>query len=275
VPELREYARAGLTFDVLDGGPTEAADAVVLLHGFPQSATSWRTVRPALHESGLRTLAPDLRGYSPRARPGSRSSYRMAEYADDVAALLDAAGLERAHLVGHDWGGAVAWTTAGRHQNRVVSLTALSTPHPLALGWSMTHSTQALRSWYMAAFQLPLVADRLVARSLRTNLLKTGLPREFADEYAERLADADAMHGALGFYRGIPASRHDHVGRTRVPTTYAWGRKDFALGRAAAEATRRFVDAAYLFVELEAGHWLPERHGDEVAALILDRVQAG
>jgi pimeloyl-ACP methyl ester carboxylesterase len=275
VPELREYARAGLTFDVLDGGPTEAADAVVLLHGFPQSATSWRTVRPALHESGLRTLAPDLRGYSPRARPGSRSSYRMAEYADDVAALLDAAGLERAHLVGHDWGGAVAWTTAGRHQNRVVSLTALSTPHPLALGWSMTHSTQALRSWYMAAFQLPLVADRLVARSLRTNLLKTGLPREFADEYAERLADADAMHGALGFYRGIPASRHDHVGRTRVPTTYVWGRKDFALGRAAAEATRRFVDAAYLFVELEAGHWLPERHGDEVAALILDRVQAG
>jgi pimeloyl-ACP methyl ester carboxylesterase len=273
VPALREYARAGLTFDVLDGGPADASHTVVLLHGFPQAATSWRTVAPALQESGLRTLAPDLRGYSPRARPGGRSSYRMAEYADDVASLLDAAGVERAHLVGHDWGGAVAWTTAGRHRDRVVSLTALSTPHPLALGWSMTHSAQALKSWYMAAFQLPFVADRLVSRTLRANLLKTGLPREFADEYAERLADPEAMHGALGFYRGIPTSRHDHVGRTRVPTTYAWGRKDFALGRAAAEATRRFVDAAYLFVELEAGHWLPERHGDEVAALILDRVQ--
>ena len=138
----------------------------------------------------------------------------------------------------------------------------------------MTHSSQALKSWYMVAFQLPFVAERLVGRTLHANLVKTGLPRAIADEYATRLADPEALSGALGFYRGIPASRRDHVGRTTVPTTYVWGRKDFALGRAAAEATRRFVDAAYLFVELEAGHWLPERHPDELAALILDRVQS-
>jgi pimeloyl-ACP methyl ester carboxylesterase len=274
VPELREYGRAGLTFDVLDGGRADAEDVVVLLHGFPQSGRTWTPVLPALHEAGLRTLAPDLRGYSPRARPAGRSAYRMAEYADDVAALLDAAGVQRAHIVGHDWGGAAAWTTAARHPDRVASLTALSTPHPLALGWSMTHSSQALKSWYMVAFQLPFVAERLVARTLRANLVKTGLPRRIADEYAARLAAPGALSGALGFYRGIPASRHDHVGRTRVPTTYVWGRRDFALGRAAAEATGRFVDAAYLFVELEAGHWLPERHPDELAALILDRVQS-
>jgi pimeloyl-ACP methyl ester carboxylesterase len=273
MPELREYARAGLTFDVLDGGPTDAAEVLVLLHGFPQSAASWRWVVPALHAAGVRTLAPDLRGYSPRARPAGRSAYRMAEYADDVAALLDAAEVGRAHLVGHDWGGAVAWTTTGRHRQRVRSLTALSTPHPGALGWSMTHSTQALKSWYMAAFQLPFVAERLVSRTLQPNLVRSGLPREIADEYADRLADPAAMRGALGFYRGIPASTRDHVGRTRVPTTYVWGRKDFALGRAAAQATGGFVEAAYLFVELEAGHWLPERHADEVAALVLDRIQ--
>jgi pimeloyl-ACP methyl ester carboxylesterase len=126
----------------------------------------------------------------------------------------------------------------------------------------------------MVAFQLPYVADRLVSRTLRANLVKSGLPRAIADEYADRLATPQALSGALGFYRGIPASRRDHVGRTRVPTTYAWGRKDFALGRAAAEATGRFVEAAYLFVELEAGHWLPERHPDELASLILDRVQS-
>jgi pimeloyl-ACP methyl ester carboxylesterase len=274
VPELREYRRAGLTFDVVDGGRADAHDVVVLLHGFPQSGRTWTPVLPALHEAGLRTLAPDLRGYSPRARPAGRSAYRMAEYADDVAALLDAARVQRAHIVGHDWGGAAAWTTAARHPDRVASLTALSTPHPLALGWSMTHSSQALKSWYMVAFQLPFVAERLVARTLRANLVKTGLPREIADEYAARLAAPGALSGALGFYRGIPASRRDPVGRTRVPTTYVWGRRDFALGRAAAEATGRFVDAAYLFVELEAGHWLPERHPDELAALILDRVQS-
>ena len=176
------------------------------------------------------------------------------------------------HLVGHDWGGAAAWATASLHVDRVASLTALSTPHPGALAWSVTHSRQGLKSWYMAAFQLPWLPERMVSRSLRGNLVKTGLPAPVADEYAGRLADPAALAGALGWYRGIPASRQDHIGRTTVPTTYAWGRKDFALGRAAAEATARFVTAAYLFVELEAGHWLPERHPDEVAALVLDRV---
>jgi pimeloyl-ACP methyl ester carboxylesterase len=271
---LHEYSRDGLTFDVLDEGPLDADRTVVLLHGFPQSAKTWRDVVPALHGAGLRTLAPDLRGYSPRARPAGRAAYRIGAIADDVRALIDAAGVDQAHVVGHDWGGAAAWATAGLHTDRVASLTVLSTPHPGALGWSFTHSSQGLKSWYMAAFQLPLLPERMVARSLRGNLVKTGLPAAIADEYAARLADPAALAGALGWYRGIPASRHDHIGRTKVPTTYAWGRKDFALGRAAAQATSRFVSAAYLFVELEAGHWLPERHPDEVASLIIDRVES-
>lgn len=271
---VREYARDGLTFDVLDEGPLDAEQTVVLLHGFPQSAHTWSAVVGPLHDAGLRTLAPDLRGYSPRARPSGRSAYRMGAIADDVAALVDAAGLQQVHLVGHDWGGAAAWATAALHADRVTSLTALSTPHPAAMGWAFTHSTQGLKSWYMAAFQLPWLPERMLGRGLRANLVKTGLPAAFADEYAARLADPAALQGALGWYRGIPASRHDHIGRTKVPTTYAWGRKDFALGRAAAQATGRFVAAAYLFVELEAGHWLPERHPDEVAALVLDRVRS-
>jgi pimeloyl-ACP methyl ester carboxylesterase len=269
---VREYAREGLVFDVLDEGPADAAEVVVLLHGFPQSGRTWAPVVPALHDAGLRTLAPDLRGYSPRARPTARSAYRMREIADDVAALLDAAQVSRAHVVGHDWGGAAAWATAGFHRDRVSSLTALSTPHPAALGWSFTHSRQALKSWYMAVFALPYLPERILPRGLRANLVKSGLPAPIAQEYAARLADPAALAGALGWYRGIAASRHDHIGRIRVPTTYAWGRRDVALGRAAAEATARFVEAAYLFVELEAGHWLPERYPDEVASLVLDRV---
>ena len=174
-----------------------------------------------LHDAGLRTLAPDLRGYSPRARPTRRSAYRIREIAADVVSLLDAAGVERAHLVGHDWGGAAAWATAGLHPDRVASLTALSTPHPSALAWSFTHSSQGLKSWYMAAFQLPVVPELLVSRGLRDNLVRTGLPPAVAQEYADRLADPAALAGALGWYRGIPSSRHDHIGRTRVPTTYA------------------------------------------------------
>jgi pimeloyl-ACP methyl ester carboxylesterase len=272
---MQSYTRAGLTFDVRDEGPAGAREptgTVVLLHGFPQDSTSWADVVPALHEGGLRTLAPDQRGYSPGARPRERSAYRMRELARDVEALLDAAGVERAHVVGHDWGGAAAWAFAGAHPDRTASLTVLSTPHPGALAWSFTHSSQGLRSWYMAAFQLPRLPERLVTRGLADQLAKTGMPREQAEHYAERMGAPGAAAGALGWYRGMAASRADRIGPITVPTTYVWGRRDFALGRAAAQATGRFVAAPYLFVELEAGHWLPETRPGEVARAILARV---
>src|SRR4051794_39933297 len=122
---MERFARAGLTFDLRDGGPADG-QPVVLLHGFPQDSTCWADVEPALHAAGLRTLAPDQRGYSPGARPPGRSAYRITEPAADVLALLDEAGLASAHIVGHDWGAAVAWALAGRHPERVRSLTVLS-----------------------------------------------------------------------------------------------------------------------------------------------------
>ncbi len=275
---LHEYSRDGLTFDVLDRGPADGAgdlagaEVAVLLHGFPQTADAFDGVVGPLHDAGLRTLVPTMRGYSPRARPAGRSAYRIGAIAQDVVALLDAAGVEQAHVVGHDWGGMAAWAVAGLHPDRVASLTVLSTPHPAALGWSFTHSTQGLRSWYMGFFQLPWLPERLVPLRLQAQLAASGLPATAASRYAAQLADPRTLAGALGWYRGLPASRHDHIGRTKVPTTYAWGRHDFALGRAAAQATRRYVSAAYLFVELDAGHWLPENNAGEVAALVLDRV---
>ena len=108
---MDSFRRDGLTFDVLDSGPADG-EPVVLLHGFPQDRTAWNRVAPALHQHGLRTLAPDQRGYSPMARPHGRSAYRLRETTADVLALLDAAGLESAHVVGHDWGGIVGWPSA-------------------------------------------------------------------------------------------------------------------------------------------------------------------
>jgi pimeloyl-ACP methyl ester carboxylesterase len=271
---VHEYTRGGLTFAVQDEGPVDAPQTVVLLHGFPESPVAFDGVVPTLHAAGLRTLVPWMRGYSPGARPTARSAYRIGEVAQDVVSLLDAAGVERAHVVGHDWGGMAAWAVAGLHTNRVASLTVLSTPHPAALAWSFTHSGQALKSWYMAFFQLPWVPEHLVPLRMRAQLQASGLSAEAAERYAAHLAEPGALSAALGWYRGMPASRRDHIGRTQVPTTYAWGRHDFALGRAAAQATSRFVSAAYLFVELDAGHWLPDNNADEVAQLVLDRVDS-
>jgi pimeloyl-ACP methyl ester carboxylesterase len=269
---VHQFERDGLTFEVRDEGPVVAEATVLLLHGFPQTQSAFDGVAPILHEAGLRTLAPAQRGYSPGARPAARSAYRIGEIAADAVALLDAAGIEQAHVLGHDLGGLAAWALAGLHPDRVASLTVLSTPHPTALAWSFTHSGQGLRSWYLGFFQLPWLPERLIAGRLRAQLRSTGLPAAAADEYAAAMARPGALAGALGWYRGLPASRRDHIGKITVPTTYVWGRHDFALGRAAAQATGRFVSAAYLFVELDAGHWLPESSAAEVAALTLDRV---
>ena len=270
---MDRYRRGDLTFDVRDGGPPDG-EPVVLLHGFPQEAAAWSAVEPHLHDAGFRTLAPDQRGYSPGARPRGRSAYRVSECADDVLALLDAAELESAHVVGHDWGGFVAWNLGGRHPDRVRTLTVISTPHPAAMTRAFV-GRQALLSWYMFAFQLPVLPERALRRPAYAAqaLRRAGLPRAAAERYARRLAEPGNAGPMLNWYRAIPWSQRTSPGRTRVPTTFVWGSKDVALGRRASEGTGRYVAAPYRFVELDAGHWLPEVHPEIVAEHVLARVK--
>lgn len=267
---LTTFTHDGLTFDLTDAGPADG-EVVLLLHGFPQDRSAWDSVAPLLHEAGLRTLAPDLRGYSPGARPAGRSAYALSRSAADLVALLDAAGADRAHVVGHDWGGALAWAFGAAHADRAATLTVVSTPHPAALTRSFVTSTQALRSWYMAFFNVPVVPEKVVLATLEQTLRRSGLPAGLARRYTTRMREPGAMSGALGWYRAIPWSLGTPTGRVRVPTTYVWGRKDFALGRSAAEATKDFVRAPYLFVEVEGGHWLPETRAGEVASAVVER----
>ncbi len=186
-------------------------------------------------------------------------------------ALLDDRGLARAHVVGHDWGGAVAWALAAWHPDRVASLTVLSTPHPAAMVRAMA-GEQALASWYVAAFQLPVLPEAVLPRVLPRLLRSSGLPDEVADRYARRLGTVGARRAALDWYRAIPLSRRQ-VGDVEVPTTYVWGEQDPALRRRAAELTGRHVHAAYRFEALRAGHWLPETRPAEVAAAVVERVR--
>lgn len=262
----------GLTFDVRDAGPT-GGTPVVLLHGFPQDATCWDAVAPRLHAAGLRTLAPDQRGTSPGARPNGVGSYRLRRCVDDVVALLDAAGLEQAHVVGHDWGGAVAWGLAGWYPGRVTTVTVVSTPHPAAMAQALRGWEQLQRSWYMGAFMVPRLPELALRRWAEPMLRRTGLPAAAAGRYAERLREPGAATAMLSWYRVLPRSLKDAVPASTVPTTYAWGREDFALGPKAAQLTQRQVTGPYEFVEVAGGHWLPELAPDAVAGAILSRVQ--
>ena len=268
---MDHFERSGLRFGVLDAGPADG-ETVVLLPGFPQQPSCYDEVARRLHDSGLRTLVPIQRGYSPSATPPRRRDYRTSEVTNDMIALLDAAGVERAHIVGHDWGAAPAWGMGAWHPDRTASVIVLSSPHPAAMVDAFRHSNQALRSWYMLFFQLPVLPEVVTRRTLAKLLRDSGLPEQHVRTYVYAMADPGAMTGALNWYRGIPFSLREPIGRIGVPTTYIWGRHDAALNRYAAEATAKFVTGPYEFVDLDSGHWLPETEPDAVAEAILKRV---
>jgi pimeloyl-ACP methyl ester carboxylesterase len=279
-PRVEQFTvrRGSLAFLAACTGPV-AAEPVVLLHGFPGSAATWRDVAASLAADGVSTVALEQRGYGAGAGPAPVSAYRLTELAADVEALLDQLGAARCHLVGHDWGGMVAWYMAAMRPERCASLTVLSTPHPRAYAAAARRGGQALRSTYALAFQLPLLPEVVLTAGrghvLRSSLVSSGLDPDTAARYAAHLSERGAMRAALHWYRA--SFRHPgdagSVGRITVPTTYVWSTRDAALGRTAAEGTGAHVAGPYRFVVLEGvSHWIPEREPERAAAAIATAV---
>jgi len=271
---LTTFTNDGLTFDVAERGPVDG-EVVLLLHGYPETKESWEEVAPALADAGYRVLAPDQRGYSPRARPRGRRQYTIERLNGDVLALADAAGADRFHVIGHDWGGILAWALGTSHPARLASLTSLATPHPSAFARSLVSSTQILRSWYILFYQLPLLPE-LSGRGgpgsavFRRALVRSGLSPERADRYVEVLRSG-AAGPAVNWYRGLPLAPPSTFGPVAVPTLYVYAGADFALSRRAADETARFVTGDYRYEVVEgASHWLPEEHAEQITPTILD-----
>jgi pimeloyl-ACP methyl ester carboxylesterase len=267
--------RDGTRLEARDAGP-RGGEVAVLLHGFPQDRTCWDAVVPLLGAAGLRTVAPDQRGYGRSDRPSGVSPYRVEELVADVLAVADATGRQRIHVVGHDWGGVVAWEVAARHPDRVATVTVLSTPHPSAYAWALLRSRQPLMSWYTLAVQVPVLPELVLSATLVPVLVGSGLPADVAERYASRVSGPADLGPMLAWYRAVarrvPGPWSAGTRDVSIPTTYVWGRHDPALGRAAAERTGQHVSGRYRFVELDAGHWLPELHPSEVAEAVVDRI---
>ncbi|MER7892354.1 alpha/beta hydrolase [Micromonospora sp. NPDC094482] len=267
----------GFTFDVRAGGPEEGPP-VLLLHGFPQHGGEFDDLTPALHAAGLRTYAPDQRGYSPGARPEAVEAYQLAELVADVVALLDALGVEAAHLVGHDWGAVVAWAVAAAHPGRIRTLTAVSVPHPAAMAYALAHDAQQkVRSSYMVLFRQPGKAEKVLlglrAAALRRMLAGVGDEDRVA-AYAEPMRAPGALTGALNWYRAMSRGDLAAVGPVTVPTTFVWSDRDIAIGRTAAEACAEHVSGDYRFVELPGvTHWIPDEAPAALAEAIVARVR--
>jgi epoxide hydrolase 4 len=255
----------GLRFRVNAAGE---GPLVLLLHGFPDLGLGWRFQVGALAAAGYRALAPDLRGYGGTDRPPGISRYGMGDLVADVVALVRTSGAESAALVGHDWGGVVAWYAAMHHPEIVERLVVLNAPHPALYARELRRpSTQALRSWYAGFFQLPGLPERVLAardRAILKRVWRHGPAREpeVLARYVEAYSSPDALTPPLHYYRA--ARRGPRLGTRRVcvPTLVLWGDRDPYLTPALTEGLEDLVDPLRVARFPRAGHWL---HHDERA----------
>jgi len=271
--EAVEIPAGEWVFNARVAGPPRGRP-VLLLHGFPQTSASWTSQLLALARAGHRAIAFDQRGYSPGARPPQESAYSRDALVGDVLAVLDTLGIDRVDLVGHDWGGALAWQIAGHHPDRLRTLSVVSTPHPIAMASAVrdTASGQRGQSSYIEMLrargkaETHLMADD--AAYLRA--VFATLPTESAERYIAALREPGALTGALNWYRGIDSKVLRDLGPIVTPTLYVWSDSDPAFGHTAAAATAYAVVGPYRFEVLEGvDHWVPENGADALNALLL------
>ena len=255
---------------------------VVLLHGFPQSHHMWRHQIPALAEAGFRVVAPDMRGYNLSDKPEGIEPYRVGTLARDVERLIVERGGEKASVVGHDWGGIVAWLAAMRYPERVEKLAILNVPHPARFSDGLTMPKQLLKSSYMFFFQIPWLPEKALSANdfavlragFRRNPMRTGaIPEEDAERYVEALSRPGALTATINYYRALlrnPSEMRALLRKIEAPTLVIWGEKDVFLSQELADPGPLWVPDLRVERFPNASHFVAEDRPDEVNALLLD-----
>lgn len=272
----------GVTLHAVAAGPANGP-LVVLLHGFPEFWYGWRHQLGPLAAAGFRVVAPDQRGYARSDKPPHVRDYTIDRLARDVVAVLDALGAERAAVVGHDWGGGVAWWLGLHHPERLGCLAVLNCPHPTAMRAALEGDVgQLVRSWYMFAMQVPgfpeLPAKWTDYAVLTRGLRRSSRPGTFtaADvaEYRRAWAEPGALTGMVNWYRAafrrppVPGSP-----RVRVPTLLLWGDRDAFLRPHLADSSINLCDRGRLVRFPRATHWLQHEEPAEVTRRLIEFVR--
>ncbi len=278
--EHRMVNTNGIHLHVVTAGPANGP-LVILLHGFPEFWYGWRYQIDALAAAGYRVLAPDQRGYNLSDKPKSLGAYRLDELAKDIVGLIDGEGREKACIVGHDWGGAVAWWLGLKHPQRVARLAALNAPHPFVMRRHIFRSkAQRRKSWYFFFFQFPFLPEwrmrkenwRIGAKALQA----TSRPGTFSEEdlkhYREAWSQPGAARGMINWYRAClqRLPRFNFDSRVRPPAMLIWGMKDRFLIRAMAQASINLCEKGKLVFIEEASHWVQHEEPGRVNELLLD-----
>lgn len=271
----------GVMMHYAAAGPA-GAPPVVLLHGWPDLWFTWERQMELLAAEGYAVLAPDQRGYGRTSKPPRVADYRIDSLVGDIIGLCGIFGLGRVHLIGHDWGGAVAWALAMAHPELLATLTVLNAPHPGVFVEELRRPGQLLRSWYMLAFQIPGLAEAVLGAgdaALQARLLARGAGIDdpaVIDRYRQQWRNPGAVRMPLHWYRAMARAAvrggrggPGEAGPLTVPTMILWGRRDpvLAVGMARASA-QRCTDVRVH--EIDAGHWPHLQAHREVDGMLLD-----
>ena len=260
-----------LAADTTGEGP-----AVLLVHGFPDSRRVWREQVGPLAEAGFRVIAPDLRGFGASERPEGVDAYRVTAVMDDLVELLDEHGVERAHVIGHDWGAGIAWVLAGLRPERVASLAALSVGHPSAIHPRSLESRE--KAWYQLLFQFE-EAEALLLRDDARLLRQWLADAPDADRYAEELREPGALTARLGLYRANLHPRTEleppALPPVAAPTLGLWSTGDRYLTEAPMIRSGEHVTGRWRYERIEgASHWLQLDAPDRVNRLLLEHLRS-
>src|SRR5438552_1400803 len=254
---------------------------VVLLHGFPENWRSWRHQIGPLAEAGYAVRAPDLRGYNESDIPRERSAYALRHLVDDVTAIVRTAGSGPAHVVGHDWGGVIAWIVAAEYPELVDRLVILNAPHPDLYFRALRRPAQLWRSSYVLVFQMRPVAEWLLSAAdfflIRQMFTRAaGRPGVYAkaeiDAYVAGLSRDGALTAALNYYRANfrwATRRLGHLAAIRAPTLVIWGEQDPALGVELLDGLDQVVPGLEVHRISTAGHWVQNEAPGEVNRILL------
>lgn len=277
--EHRHLRGRGVSLHAALAGPADGP-LVVLLHGFPEFWYGWRHQVGPLAEAGLRVVVPDQRGYNLSAKPDGAGAYALDDLADDVLAIADEFGRQRFAVVGHDWGGVVAWHLAAREPERIDRAAVLNAPHPATLrDYARSHPGQLARSWYAAFFQVPALPERLLRLNgyalMRQSLRGSSRPGTFSDAdlrlYEQAWRQPGALTAMVNWYRALPQRPAPPAGgRVRVPVRVIWGDRDRFLERGLVEAGLALCERGQAFHLPEATHWVQHEEPERVNRLLAE-----
>ena len=258
---------------------------IVLLHGFPEFWYSWRFQIPFLAEHGYTVVAPDLRGYNDTDKP--HKGYDIPSLLRDIKGLIKGLGQSEAIIVGHDWGGVLAWAFALNYPDMTGRLIVMNAPHPAAMMREMRTLKQLRRSWYVFAFQIPWLPEYMLGRKHANEigkmlrgaaLQKSAFPREVTAKYQEAMGKPGAIKAAISYYRQLfwrlPFSFKSYELRINTPTLLIWGEQDIALGIELTTGLERWVNDIQIKRIPDSGHWVQQEQPEKVNQYMLEFLKA-